>query len=92
MFSGHLSEVDRFLNQQNPTFTGSKKPFLFYNSDWLVETEDVFDDKGNVIKDSTGASANLRTYSPPGFDQIPAGDPIKELFLDMRKGTSPNCP
>lgn len=89
MFSDHFVQVDRFLKKQNPDFTGDKKPFLFYNSDWLVETEDFFDQNGKAILDNTGATANLRTFIPPNANTL--DDATRELLDDMKEGAAPNC-
>jgi hypothetical protein len=82
------------LNQKNPKWLpggvdgdGTGKPWLFCNSDWQVETEDLFDYFGAVVPDpqDNTKQANLRTYPATTGDSV-----TDEMLADMKLGTSPN--
>jgi len=89
-----LTQLDQFLKQKNPDFLNEKMPWIFYNSDWQVKTELLYDDQGNAI-DVDGDTimdpedpgnkpqANMRTWNrPPSFK---TGDEDRDaMLLDMK--------
>ncbi|KAG9229720.1 hypothetical protein BJ875DRAFT_181156 [Amylocarpus encephaloides] len=85
-----LQVVQDFLYQRNPQWTvegdGTGKPWLFCNSDWQSETEDLFDEQGNPVLDPNDNTkqASLRTFPLTG--NIAAD----QLLKDMQQGTPPN--
>ena len=73
-----LTTIGQFLDQQNTAWSNNK-PWIFYDSDWQVKTENVYDGSGaaidmdgNIIpnpKDpASKPQANMRTWvRPSGF-------------------------
>jgi hypothetical protein len=76
----HLTDLDKFFKNEDlehetrVVLRGDKMPWLFYNSDWQVKTELLYDDQGHAI-DEDGVvitnpvthdkpQANLRTWIP----------------------------
>ena len=86
-----FENIDKFLKKQSDAFSDSKKPRLFCNSDWLVETEELFDEDGNIITftNSQGQqeNGNLRTY--PSSDV--ADEVTQDLLDNMQEKYKGSC-
>lgn len=50
--AGYFTKLQDFLNQQDKTWLGAEKPWMFYNSDWLELTELCYNDKGEPVDES----------------------------------------
>ncbi|TVY13276.1 hypothetical protein LARI1_G008483 [Lachnellula arida] len=57
-----------FLAGRNTLLTGKKKPWLFCDGDWQVETDLLYDETGKATQDlsvNPPVQANMRTYAAP---------------------------